>query len=188
MSELNSLSNLLDNKISVAKIVNSHGVHGEVKVVPFTNIKSVITNLEEVLLYNTSTRNFFFTKVLQVKPLNRFFVLNLRGIVNMDEAKKMIGYEVFIDKKDLPPLKSDEYYWYEILSSDVYYENGEYVGKVEEIIQTGANDVISIKNIEDDKEVLIPMTDHYIVELKKEDKSIIVKKIEWYENGTNQTD
>ncbi|RMA75500.1 ribosome maturation factor RimM [Petrotoga olearia] len=188
MSELNSLSNLLDNKISVAKIVNSHGVHGEVKVVPFTNIKSVITNLEEVLLYNTSTRNFFFTKVLQVKPLNRFFVLNLRGIVNMDEAKKMIGYEVFIDKKDLPPLKSDEYYWYEILSSDVYYENGEYVGKVEEIIQTGANDVISIKNLEEDKEVLIPMTEHYIVELKKENKSIIVKKIEWYENGTNETD
>ncbi|PNR97938.1 ribosome maturation factor RimM [Petrotoga olearia DSM 13574] len=185
---MNSLSNLLDNKISVAKIVNSHGVHGEVKVVPFTNIKSVITNLEEVLLYNTSTRNFFFTKVLQVKPLNRFFVLNLRGIVNMDEAKKMIGYEVFIDKKDLPPLKSDEYYWYEILSSDVYYENGEYVGKVEEIIQTGANDVISIKNLEEDKEVLIPMTEHYIVELKKENKSIIVKKIEWYENGTNETD
>jgi len=188
VSELNSLSNLLDNKISVAKIVNSHGVHGEVKVVPFTNIKSVITNLEEVLLYNTSTRNFFFTKVLQVKPLNRFFVLNLRGIVNMDEAKKMIGYEVFIDKKDLPPLKSDEYYWYEILSSDVYYENGEYVGKVEEIIQTGANDVISIKNLEEDKEVLIPMTEHYIVELKKENKSIIVKKIEWYENGTSKTD
>jgi len=106
----------------------------------------------------------------------------------MDEAKKMIGYEVFIDKKDLPPLKSDEYYWYEILSSDVYYENGEYVGKVEEIIQTGANDVISIKNLEEDKEVLIPMTEHYIVELKKENKSIIVKKIEWYENGTSKTD
>jgi 16S rRNA processing protein RimM len=106
----------------------------------------------------------------------------------MDEAKKMIGYEVFIDKKDLPSLKSDEYYWYEILDSEVYYEDGEYVGKVEEIIQTGANDVISIKNVEDDKEVLIPMTDNYIVELKKEDKIIIVKKIEWYENGTNQKD
>jgi len=106
----------------------------------------------------------------------------------MDEAKKMIGYEVFIDKKDLPSLKNDEYYWYEILDSEVYYEDGEYVGKVEEIIQTGANDVISIKNIEEDKEVLIPMTDHYIVELKKEDKSLIVKKIEWYENGTNKTD
>lgn len=108
MSELNSLSNLLDNKISVAKIVNSHGVHGEVKIVPFTNVKDVITNLEEVLLYNISTRNFFFSKVLQVKPLNKFFVLSLRGIKDMDEAKKMIGYEVFIDKKDLPSLKSDE--------------------------------------------------------------------------------
>jgi len=188
VSELNSLVNLLENKISVAKIVNSHGVHGEVKVVPFTNVKNVITNLEEVLLYNSSTKNFFFSKVLQVKSLNRFFVLNLRGVNDMDEAKKMIGYEVFIDKKDLPSLKNDEYYWYEVLDSQVYYEDGEYVGKVEEIIQTGANDVISIKNIEEDKEILIPMTDYYIVELKKENKSIIVKKLEWYENGTNETD
>lgn len=191
MSNLNGLKNLLDNKISVGKIVNSHGVKGEVKILPFTNLKSLIRELDHVILFNPSNKSFFFSKVLKVKDLNRFYVLALQGITNIDEAKKMMGYEIYTDMKNLPYLEEDEYYWFEILESKVYYEDGEYIGQVQEIIETGANDVISVVKEEpngETKETLIPMTDYYIVDLKKDEKTIITKKMDWYNEGKEDAD
>lgn len=191
MSNLNSLKNLLDNKISVGKIVNSHGVKGEVKILPFTNLKSLIRELDHVILFNPSNKSFFFSKVLKVKDLNRFYVLALQGVTNIDEAKKMMGYEIYTDVKNLPYLEEDEYYWFEILESKVYYEDGEYIGQVQEIIETGANDVISVVKEEpngETKETLIPMTDYYIVDLKKDEKTIITKKMDWYNEGKEDAD
>lgn len=191
MSNLNSLKNLLDNKISVGKIVNSHGVKGEVKILPFTNLKSLIRELDHVILFNPSNKSFFFSKVLKVKDLNRFYVLALQGVTNIDEAKKMMGYEIYTDMENLPCLEEDEYYWFEILESKVYYEDGEYIGRVQEIIETGANDVISVVKEEpngETKETLIPMTDYYIVDLKKDEKTIITKKMDWYNEGKEDAD
>lgn len=191
MSNLNGLKNLLDNKISVGKIVNSHGVKGEVKILPFTNLKSLIRELDHVILFNPSNKSFFFSKVLKVKDLNRFYVLALQGVTNIDEAKKMMGYEIYTDIENLPCLEEDEYYWFEILESKVYYEDGEYIGQVQEIIETGANEVISVVKEEpngETKETLIPMTDYYIVELKKVEKTIITKKMDWYNEGKEDAD
>jgi 16S rRNA processing protein RimM len=191
VSNLNGLKNLLDNKISVGKIVNSHGVKGEVKILPFTNLKSLIRELDHVILFNPSNKSFFFSKVLKVKDLNRFYVLALQGVTNIDEAKKMMGYEIYTDIENLPCLEEDEYYWFEILESKVYYEDGEYIGQVQEIIETGANEVISVVKEEpngESKETLIPMTDYYIVELKKDEKTIITKKMDWYNEGKEDAD
>lgn len=191
MSNLNGLKNLLDNKISVGKIVNSHGVKGEVKILPFTNLKSLIRELDHVILFNPSNKSFFFSKVLKVKDLNRFYVLALQGVTNIDEAKKMMGYEIYTDIENLPCLEEDEYYWFEILESKVYYEDGEYIGQVQEIIETGANEVISVVKEEpngETKETLIPMTDYYIVDLKKDEKTIITKKMDWYNEGKEDAD
>lgn len=182
---MESLSSLLKDKISVGKIVNSHGVKGEVKFQPYTNVEAVIKNLGDILLYNPNNKRFFYSKVTKVKDLNKFFILSLNGITNMDEAKKVIGYEIYIGAENLPKLNENEYYWYEILDSEVYYEDGEYVGKVSEIIETGANDVISIKNEKSDtknQETLIPMTNYHVLQLNKKEKIIVVRKMEWYED------
>ena len=89
---MESLSNLLKDKIAVGKIINSHGVKGEVKIQPYTNVDTVIHNLVDILLYNPNNKRFFYSKVTNVKNLNKFFVLSLNGVTNMDEAKKVIGY------------------------------------------------------------------------------------------------
>lgn len=190
MITLETIESLLSNKISVGKIVNSHGIRGEVKFLPFTNIEEMVKNLNEVFLYNPVTKKYLYSKVLNIKNLNRFFVLSLRGVKGVDEAKKMIGFQIFVEKDELPRLEEDEYYWYEILDAEVYYEDGEYAGKVVEVIQTGANDVISIEKNDGYKkeETLIPMTDYYIIEINKKEKIIKVRKIEWYENESEEED
>lgn len=55
---MESLVDLLKNKISVGKIINSHGVKGELKFQPYTNVESIIKNMENVLLYNPNNKRF----------------------------------------------------------------------------------------------------------------------------------
>ncbi|MGM0640706.1 MAG: ribosome maturation factor RimM [Thermotogota bacterium] len=174
------LDNLLDNKISIGRIVNNHGLDGLVKFMPFTNIGEMVFNLEEITLYNPENKKFFMSKVEEVKPLNRFFVLKLSGLKSIEDAKKMMGFQVYVPYEDLPELDEDEYYIFQLMNSEVYYEDGEYIGVVEDILETGANDVIQIKS-KDGEEVLIPLVKDYIIDYDLENKKITTKRIEYYD-------
>jgi 16S rRNA processing protein RimM len=172
------LDNLLDNKISIGRIINNHGLDGRVKFMPFTNIGEMVFGLDEITLYNPENKEFFMSRVEEVKPLNRFFVLKLSGLKSIEDAKKMMGFQIYVPYEDLPELGEDEYYMFQLMNSKVYYEDGEYIGVVEDVMETGSNDVIQIKG---EEEVLIPLIKDYIVNLDLDNKKIVTKRIEYYE-------
>jgi 16S rRNA processing protein RimM len=82
----------------------------------------------------------------------------------------------------LPSLPDNEYYLHELISLDVFREDGSYLGVLTEILETGANDVYLI---EDDtgKEILIPATAEMILEIDIENNKMVVGKMEWYSEG-----
>jgi 16S rRNA processing protein RimM len=172
------LENLLDDKISIGRIINNHGLDGLVKFMPFTNIGEMVFGLDEITLYNPENKEFFMSRVEEVKPLNRFFVLKLSGLNSIEDAKKMMGFQIYVPYEDLPELGEDEYYMFQLMNSKVYYEDGEYIGVVEDVMETGSNDVIQIKG---EEEVLIPLIKDYIVSLDLDNKKIVTKRIEYYE-------
>jgi len=172
------LENLLDDKISIGRIINNHGLDGLVKFMPFTNIVEMVFGLDEITLYNPENKEFFMSRVEEVKPLNRFFVLKLSGLKSIEDAKKMMGFQIYVPYEDLPELGEDEYYMFQLMNSKVYYEDGEYIGVVEDVMETGSNDVIQIKG---EEEVLIPLIKDYIVNLDLDNKKIVTKRIEYYE-------
>lgn len=172
------LENLLDDKISIGRIINNHGLDGLVKFMPFTNIGEMVFGLDEITLYNPENKEFFMSRVEEVKPLNRFFVLKLSGLKSIEDAKKMMGFQIYVPYEDLPELGEDEYYMFQLMNSKVYYEDGEYIGVVEDVMETGSNDVIQIKG---EEEVLIPLIKDYIVNLDLDNKKIVTKRIEYYE-------
>jgi 16S rRNA processing protein RimM len=172
------LENLLDDKISIGRIINNHGLDGLVKFMPFTNIGEMVFGLDEITLYNPENKEFFMSRVEEVKPLNRFFVLKLSGLKSIEDAKKMMGFQIYVPYEDLPELGEDEYYMFQLMNSKVYYEDGEYIGVLEDVMETGSNDVIQIKG---EEEVLIPLIKDYIVNLDLDNKKIVTKRIEYYE-------
>lgn len=185
------LNDLLDERIEIARITNSHGLNGEVKIFPYTNIEDLIYNLEEILLHNPKTRKFFFTKVIKVRPLNKLYILELQGVKNINDAKNLMGYEILIRQEEIPDVDDDEYYNFELEGMDVINEYNEHLGKVEKIIQTKFNDVIEVvkhfKNNEK-KETLIPLINHYVININRAENIITVKKMEWYEDESKDTD
>ncbi|MDN5342180.1 ribosome maturation factor RimM [Oceanotoga sp. DSM 15011] len=181
------LDDLLDGKIAIGRITNNHGLYGNVKFFPYTNIRELVFSLDEILLYNPGNKKFFFSRVEEVKPLNRLYVFQLHGVEGINEAKKLKGFEVYIEKEDLPSLEKNEYYIFELIGSEVYFEDGEHAGKITDVIQTGANDVIQVtKNKKE--EYLIPLIKEYIIEMNKEEKKFIVKRMEFLDDGTKDED
>jgi len=174
---IRTLKDLLNDRIAIGKIVNTHGLKGEVKFYPYTNLEHVVRNLTNVVLFNAEKKLFYNLDVESVRKANKFFLIKFRTVNTIEEAEKIKGCEVYIKYEELPSLKEDEYYFFEILDCEVSYESGEVVGKVVDILETGANDVLVIKKGK--RETLIPMTKDHVLNIDKKGKKIIVKNVEW---------
>jgi len=185
------LDDLLMERIDIGKISNSHGINGEVKLFPYTNLSEVIFALDNVLLFHPEKKKFFFSKVIEVKPSNKLYILRFQGVETISEAKNLQGFEVYIDKKEMPEIEDSEYYIYELIGMLVKYEDGEIVGEVKDIMQTKANDILMIeKKVTEYKseETLIPLIQNFIVEMDKKNNIIIAKRMEWMEDETQDKD
>lgn len=175
---INTLRELLNGKIAVAILGKTHGLKGELKLHPFTNFPEIIESLEEIFLYNEKTKQFMVATVENLRLADGYYIIKLNGVENVENARKFVGSKVYINKDELPNLSKDEYYFFEIVGSQVIDESGKVLGVVDEVIQTGSNDVIVVnKNKED--EILIPVIYDYIITLDKENKKIVVKVPEW---------
>lgn len=185
------LEDLLDNKIAIGVVANTHGMDGLVKLYPYTNVEEVIYELDKVLLYHPEKKRFFFSKVVSVKPLNKYFLIEFDSLKTISEAEKFKGYEVYIEEEKLPELEDDEYYKFELVDSEVFFDDGEFAGYVIDVISTGSNDVISVKKNKDrysTDELLFPVLKKVIVSMDKKNKKIVVKRLEWDEDGTTEKD
>jgi len=185
------LDDLLQNRVSVGKIVKPHGLDGEIKFYPFINDEEFVFSLDEVLLHESEKKEFLFSKVENIRPLNKMYIFRLQGVDNIYSAEKIKGYEVYVPYENLPDTGNDEYYFYELENCQVFYSDGELVGQVKEVIDTGANDIIVVeKKISDyeKEEVLYPISKEFVEKIDKEKKVIIVKKMEFYEDETEDKD
>jgi 16S rRNA processing protein RimM len=86
-----------------------------------------------------------------------------KGIDNRDQAKELIGAQLFIPQSDLPELDEDTYYWHDLIGIKVYATTGDFLGRIESIIETGSNDVYVVKR--NDREVLIPALETVVLDI-----------------------
>ncbi|MBO8160082.1 MAG: 16S rRNA processing protein RimM [Thermosipho sp. (in: Bacteria)] len=175
---IKTLQELLQEKIAVAILGKTHGLNGELKLHPLTNVPEIIESLSEVVLFNEKQKVYLLAKIVDMRLGNGVYLVKIQGIDSVENAKRLSGSKVYIDKSELPTVKNDEYYFYEIIGSEVSDEAGNKLGKVDEIIQTGSNDVLVI-NKNKENEILIPVIKDYIKVIDKKNKKIIVKIPEW---------
>lgn len=175
---IKTLQELLKDKIAVAIIGKSHGLKGELKLYPFTNLPEIIESLDEVFLYNENKKQILVAKILNLRLADGYYIVKLKGVDSVNDAKKFVGTKVYIKKEELPELSEWEYYFFEIVGSSVFDEKGKFLGVVDEVIQTGSNDVLVI-NKGKENEQLIPIIYDYILSIDKKNKKIVVKQPEW---------
>ena len=162
------------NKIEIGKIVNIHGVHGEIKVLPYADSAAFFKNFKKIYIGGAAYA------VLSVKTAKGCAVLKLEGLDNPLEAEKLREKTVTVQEADLPAPKEGTYYVKDLEGMEVYAhgEEGEaeLLGILKEVIFTGANDVYSVIN-ERGKEYLIPAVKHFIIKTDVKNKRMDITHI-----------
>lgn len=138
--------------INAGQISGVFGVKGSVKVFSHTDPRENILRYSPWLLKkNDQTRQI---KVVSGQRQGLNVVASLEGIQDRDQAVELMGWDILIHKSQLPKPKQGEYYWLDLIGLEVKNLQDEYLGKVDHLLETGANDVLVV--LDGETERLIP--------------------------------
>ena len=155
----------------IGKIVGVHGLKGTNKLRSYAESLSVFSPGSSILVCDTRGREESY-EINWVKPHTGTPLVSFKEITNRNQAKKLIGAEVYIPQSELPELDEDTYYWFDLIGIDVYTRAEKFLGRIESIIETGSNDVYVVKRQE--KEVLIPALESVVLNIDLAHKKMIV--------------
>lgn len=160
--------------IEFGKIVNTHGIKGEVKIYSYTDNPSNILNLKKVYIENVEYQ------VERIRLASNMFILKLKGIDRIEDTVSIKNKEIYREvlKKEKESL--EEFFVRDLIGLDVVDEEENKIGILSDVINTGANDIYIVKK-EDAKELLLPAIKQVIKNIDIKNKKIVVKIMEGLE-------
>lgn len=161
--------------IPVGKISGAFGVKGWVKVYSFTEPRANI--LEYSPLFLSRQGEWIEIKVSGGHLQGKGVVMGIANVTDRDQVQPLIGSELAIKKTQLEPVDEDEFYWTDLMGMTVETLEGEPLGIVDHLLETGANDVLVVKEKGQKQERLIPFVMDEIVTLVDLDNKLI--RVDW---------
>ena len=143
----------MENMFRVGVISSTHGIRGEVKVFPTTDDVGRFKKLKEVLL-DTGKEKLPVT-IEGVKFFKQFAILKFKGYDTINDIEKFKGKELWVTRENAVPLEENEYYIADLIGLSVISDQGEELGRLTDVMQTGANDVYVVET-DEGKEILLP--------------------------------
>ena len=134
-------------------ITQTHGIRGEVKVFPMTDDVSRFKNMKELIL--DTGKEQIVLEVTSARPQKNLVILKFKGIDNINDVEKYKGCGLFVTKENRVKCKKDEYFIADLIGIQVVSDEGEELGTISDVLQTGANDVYVVSK-DGAKDLLIP--------------------------------
>ena len=159
--------------ILVGKIVNTHGIKGEVKVYPYTDDIINLSKIKEVFFDEKLSDKH---KVKSCKIQKNMLIMSYENINVVEEAEKLRDTNIYIIKEDISDLE-DTYYIEDLIGMDVIDENEQVIGTISYVFNTGANDVYEIKTL-DNKEIYIPAIKDVIKKVDLKSKKMYIEMMD----------
>lgn len=160
--------------LEIGQIVNTFGIKGMVKVKPFTDNIERFNNLEKIYIKNKSGQTEY--KIQEVKYHKNMVLIKFEGIENPEQADLLRNSYLIVDRETEEPLEPGRYYIVDMIGLDVFTDDNEYLGKLEDIYNTGSNDIYVVKN-ELGKQVLLPAIEDVIKNIDMDNKKVMVHLI-----------
>ncbi len=159
--------------IEIGKITKHHGIKGYAKFYYFGDKNNFY--YKEVFLEDRGELLSYFIEDWYF--YKNFIILKLKDINSINDVNSKIkGKTVYINKKQLKKLDENEFYWYQLIGLEVYDINDDLLGVLEEIVETGSNDVFVVKK--DNKEILVPYTDDVVRNIDLKSGKMVVYLLE----------
>jgi 16S rRNA processing protein RimM len=153
---------IIEPSLPIGKVVKAHGLKGHLKVLPYGETFSTLS-AEEKITANLPDGTSLTLTVAEISPHQKTFLLISREIGTVEEAHRLVGAELCVPESRLPPTAPDEFYWYQLIGLEVVNSEGERLGILEEIIETGSNDVYVVRRGKE--EILIPAIEEVVREV-----------------------
>ena len=159
--------------IRIGKIVNTRGLNGEVKIIPNTHFIQERFAKGAVLYIGEQRQKVV---VLRSHFDKGMVYCVFEGFENINLVECFKGMDLFADKMDSQALEEDEVLYSDLMDCDVYTSEQVYVGRVIDVLETGANAVLRVKRTEDT--VLIPFVRAIVASIDIDDKKIVIEEME----------
>lgn len=168
----------MEKWFNVGKIVNTHGIKGEVRIISKTDFADQrYKKGNSLYLFMSEGADPVELIVKSHRIHKNFDLLTFEGYDNINQLEKLKGGILKVPESQLGQLQKDEYYFHEIIGCTVITDKGEEVGTVKEILTPGANDVWIIKG-KNGKEQLIPYIADVVKEIDVIEKKIVITPLE----------
>lgn len=128
-------------EVALGYISAVHGVKGWVKVHSWTRPMEAILDYRPWLLGEDRKP----VKIVDGRKQGKGLAVQLPDIDDREQARLLVGLEIHVSREQMPATAPDEFYWSDLVGLDVYTMSGVHMGRVEELMETGANDVLVIK-------------------------------------------
>lgn len=166
------------HRVVLGKIVSVHGVRGAVKVYSHTDPLDNVLDYAEWSLNRGSEQRT--VSVLGGRVQGRVLVVNLKGIDDRNKAEELVDFEISIASDALPELEDGDFYWHQLEGLQVVNQEGQLLGKVDHLLETGSNDVMVVKPCAgsvDQRERLLPyLPGQFVI---KVDLEAQVMQVDW---------
>ena len=142
----------MEDMLRVGVIASTHGVRGEVKVFPTTDDAKRFKTLKKVIL---DGREPLELSIEQVKFFKNMVILKFKGYDNINDVETWRQRDLLITRDQAVELKEDEYFITDLIGLTVVNEEEAVLGRVKDVLETGANDVYVVE-LTGGKELLLP--------------------------------
>lgn len=164
----------MNDFLEIGQIVNSYGIKGFFKVVPFTDDITRFDDLDSI--YIEKNKKLEKKEIEEVKYHKNLVLLKIKGIDDINDTEQYKNCILKIDRADAVELPENTYFITDMIGIEVYTEKNEFLGKLTDIFPTGSNDVYVVKD-ELGKQILLPAIGEVIIDVNLETKKMTVKLI-----------
>ena len=164
--------------VTLAKVVSTHGIKGDLKLYPLTDFAKVRFKKGKIFeLYNEETKKILNVTCFSLKTSGKFLVVHFDEITTPEEGIKYHNYLVRIKSDEVHRLPKDAFYYKDLIGCSVYLHNEDLYGEVIDITSNGKQDLLRIR-LTNYKETLVVFVNAFIKEVNIKEKKIILNDIE----------
>ena len=167
---------MADNLISIAKILNFHGIKGEAKVGFTKGKENQIQSLK--IVFVKKNNSFKKLNVQTVRFHKHFAIIKFKEFLTVNDVEEFKGCDLYLTKEEVEEnLAQDEYLINDLINMDVYDEDGCLLGSVAAVGENLANDILSVRD-NNGKEHLVPFVKEIVPVVDLINKRIVINNIE----------
>ncbi len=149
----------------IGEVVGVHGLGGKLKVKSYADSIETYKPGINIKLKSSENDDETWYEILESSQYKKGILLSLKGVEDINLAECLKGKEILIKREDLPEPEENDYFWQDLIGLEVFDKKRGNIGRIDNIFQTGANDVFVVKQDKngDKEEVLVPAIESVII-------------------------